>query len=230
MTIDFSQLIINRERPTFSFSFTYNLMQSYIEHAEDIVNNSIQEFKTKGPEVFEIEICAENDIYQYTEHYMGLDNGDVDLTEIFTLYFPSLQRRSSFLTLFGTYEHEIEKFCVSFAKKEKTSVSLSYIKGKGLERSHLFIKKVVGLADSVAFVELKQIIALRNSCTHNDARFITNDGQELAQITRLIDSKSEFLAKDNKEVLFKSGFLLHVLNLFDLYIKEIEVVIKSKAE
>jgi hypothetical protein len=230
MTIDFSKLKIADERPIVSFNFTYNLMRSFIKHAEETVQKSIDEFKTNGPETFEIEICAEDNIYQHVEHYMGLDNADVDLAEIFTLYFPSLQRRSSFLTLFGTYEHEIEKFCINFAKREQTYISLSDTKYKGLERSHLFIKKVVGLTDSAVFIELKKIIVLRNACTHNDARFINNDGKEIIQITQLIDSVPILLAKENNEVLFKNGFLLHVLNLFDSYIKEIEAVIKSKGK
>jgi len=69
---------------------------------------------------------------------------------------------------------------------------------------------------------------LRNSCAHNDARFITNDKQEIPAIIRLIDAQPDVLAKDNNEVLFKDGFLLYVLNLFDSYIKEIEAVIQLK--
>jgi hypothetical protein len=228
MTLDFSKLAVKNEHPISTFSFTYNLMRSFVDHAEDTVNSSIQKFAENGPEVFQIEICPENGIYQHVEHYMGLDNEEVNLTQIFSSYFPSLQRRSSLLTLFGTYEHEIEKFCINFAKADQTNILLSDFKGKGLERSHLFIRKVVGLTNSVAFIELKKIIALRNSCTHNDARFLMSDGQEITPIVQLIQDNPALLNKDNKEVLFESGFLLHVLKLFDAYIQEIEAAIKSK--
>jgi len=228
MTLDFSQLAIPEDRPIESFNFTYNLMRSFIENAEETISNSIQAFEATGPQVTEIEICAEENIYQYVEHYMGLDNGEVVLDDIFSLYFPSLQRRSSFLTLFGTYEHEIDKFCVNFAKKEKANVSLSDFKGSGLTRAHLFIRKVVGLSDSQAFSKLKNIVELRNACAHNDARYVTSDGQKLPKIIELMTLYPELLVKDNNEVLFKNGFLLKVLHLFDSYIQEIEATIKLK--
>lgn len=227
MTFDLSKLTI---RPIHSFNFTYNFMRSFIDHAETNISNSIKHFKDVGPEVDEIEICAEENIYQFVEYYMGLDNADVDLEETFTKHFPSLQRRSALLTLFGTYEHEIEKFCMNYAKQEESPVSLSDIKGKGLERCHLFIKKIIGLTESPSFLELKKVIPLRNSCAHNDGRYKRKDNQEIREIVELIAEQPNFLEKNYNEVLLKEGFLRYVIDLFDAYIKEIEAVIKSKGK
>lgn len=137
MTIDSSKLKISR--PLFTFDFTYNLMRSFIEHTEDSINSSIAIYKEKGPEVEEIEICAEEGIYQSVEHYQGLDSQDVFLDEIFESYFPSVQRRSALLTLVATYEHELERFCDVYAKKYNSPIKLNELKGQGLERVNLFV-------------------------------------------------------------------------------------------
>ena len=175
MNIDFSKLEI--QRPLFTFDFTYNLMRSFIEHTEESIQISIAAYRENGPEVKEIEICAEDGIYQYIEHYQGLDSQDVLLEDIFTKYFPSVQRRSALLTLVATYEHELERFCNVYTKEHSTPVKLNDLKGQGLERVHLFVKKLIGLQESKTFPTIKKILKLRNSCAHNDAKICEKDGQ-----------------------------------------------------
>lgn len=225
MTLDLSNIF--SDRPLLSFDFTYNLMRSFITQTEETIQASIDKFKSEGPEEYEIEIDASENIYQYTEIYMGLDGHSVELGDIFTSYFPSLQRRSAFLTLFGTYEHEIEKLCFNYAKKHDTNVNLSDIKGSGLERSHLFIKKVIGLNESASFSTLRKVIKLRNACAHNDARYIQSNGQEMIQLRELMSVQNDCFSKDGQQVLFHHGALLFVLECFGAYIKEIEGILKD---
>ncbi|MGJ8581726.1 MAG: hypothetical protein ACSHWR_05365, partial [Psychromonas sp.] len=118
MTLDLSKIF--QMRPLESFNFTYNLMLSFITQTEETIQASIDKFNAEGPEEYEIEIDAAENIYQYTETYMGLDSHSVELGDIFTSHFPSLQRRSAFLTLFGTYEHEIENLCTNYASTHET--------------------------------------------------------------------------------------------------------------
>jgi len=202
-------------------------MRSFIDHTETNIKNSVKHFIEVGLEIEEIEICPEDNIYQFVEFYMGLDNADVDLEDTFTKYFPSLQRRSALLTLVGTYEHEIERFCINYARQQETVVTLSDLKGKGLERTHLFLKKVVGLSESPSFIALKRIILLRNSCAHNDARCVTHDEQPIQPLKELVAEHSELLEVQGKEIILKEGLLRYVIDLFDSYIKEVEVIIKK---
>jgi len=224
MTLNLSKLFLIR--PLSSFSFTYDLMRSFITQTEETIQVSIDKFNADGPEQHEIEIDASENIYQYTEIYMGLDSHSVELGDIFTSHFPSLQRRSAFLTLFGTYEHEIDKLCSNYAKNHETNVNLSDMKGSGLERAHLFIKKVIGLNDSASFSKLRQIVKLRNACAHNDARYVENDGQEMIQLRKLMIAQSDCFSEDGKQVLFHHGALEFVLKCFDEYIKEIESILE----
>jgi hypothetical protein len=226
MNIDFSKIKISR--PLFTFDFTFNLMRSFIMHTEESINVSISRFKEKGPEVEEIEIDPEEGIYQYTEYYQGLDSQEVMLDDIFINYFPSVQRRSALLTLVATYEHELERFCDIYTEKHNAPVKLKDLKGQGLERVHLFVKKIIGLDNSTVFPTIKKIIKLRNSCAHNDAKAEEKDGQPIKAIDELIKDASINVSLDGRQVHIDEGFLIFVLNQFHAYTDEIKETINKK--
>ncbi len=211
-------------KPLYTFEFTYNLMRGFINHTEEAIEASIATYKTKGPCTDIIEIFPEEGIFQYAYHYQGLYEhiGDVILDNIFESYFPSLQRRSALLTLIATYEHELEKFCDFYAKENDTPVKLNDLKGSGLERVHLFMKKLIGLEQSQSFSMIKKIIKLRNSCAHNDAKITTNDGQPIREIKYLIEDTSTKVSQDGQYVLIEKGFLADVLEELNSYISEIK--------
>lgn len=222
---DFSKL--SPQFPIYDFHFTFELIDSFIAHTETSIAKSIEDYKCNGAEEYEIEISAEDNIFQYIETYMGLDSTSVDLNEIFTSYFPSIVRRSSFLTIFGMLEHEIEKFCNRFSKKHNTVVNLSDIKGKGFERSHLFIKKMISLTNSSNYSKLKKVTVLRNSCAHNDARFQDIDGQNIKEIINLMEEHPHLLEKDGSQVLFKEGVLNLLVADFKGYLEEVELALEE---
>ncbi len=226
MTIDFGKL--KTSRPLFTFGFTYNLMRSFIQNTEDSIKSSIAIYKDKGPEVEEIEICAEEGIYQCVEHYQGLDSQDVFLDEIFESYFPSVQRRSALLTLVATYEHELELFCDIYTEEHNSPVKLNELKGQGLERVNLFVKKIIGSDNSTVFPTIKKIVKLRNSCAHNDAKIEDKGGQPIKAIEELINDASINVSQDGKQVHIDEGFLIFVLNQFDAYTNEIQETINNK--
>ncbi|MDF7198173.1 hypothetical protein NLR37_23685, partial [Escherichia coli] len=97
--------------PIFDFSLTFDIIETLITHSESSIAKGIAEYKDKGPEEYIIEISPEDGVYQSIDHYMGLTSSSLDLDEMFLEYYPSIIRRSVFLTIFGIFEHEIEKFC-----------------------------------------------------------------------------------------------------------------------
>lgn len=226
MTINFGNLAL--KTPLFTFDFTYNLMRSFIAHTEDSINTSIVEYIEKGPEAYEIEICAEEGIYQSVEHYKGLDSQDVFLDDIFKNYFPSVQRRSALLTLVATYEHELEHFCDIYAELHSSPIKLNDLKGQGLERVHLFVKKIIGVKNSKIFPTINKIIKLRNSCAHNDARVLEKDGQQIKAIEELINDVAINVSQDGNQIHIAEGFLTFVLEQFYCYTNEIHTRIKEK--
>lgn len=225
MAINFGNLVF--KVPLFTFDFTYNLMRSFITHTEDSINTSIVEYTKNGPETYEIEICPEEGIYQYVEHYKGLDSQDALLDDIFKNYFPSVQRRSALLTLVATYEHELEIFCDKYAERHNSPIKLNDLKGQGLERIHLFVKNIIGVQNSKFFPIIKKIIKLRNSCAHNDARLLEKDGQPIKPIEELINDPTINVSQDGNQIHISEGFLIFVLDQFHSYTDEIRLKIKA---
>lgn len=208
--------------PIFDFSLTFDIIEALITQSESSIKKGITEYKEKGPEEYVIGISPEEGLYQTIDHYMGLDSSAVDLDEMFLEYYPSVFRRSVFLTIFGMFEHEIEKFCNNFANRHHTPINISDLKGSGFERSHLFIKKLLEMKVSTHYPTIKKITKLRNSCAHNDAKYIENDGQNSKLIIELMDANPDIFKKDGKQVLFMNGALTMVLNAFKSYLTEVE--------
>ncbi|EJM7852136.1 hypothetical protein ACOKWQ_003092 [Vibrio parahaemolyticus] len=215
--------------PLYTFGFTYNLMRAFINHTEETIDASIATYKATGPSIDEIEICPEDGVYEYAYHYQGLYEhiDDVILDDVAENYFPSLQRRSALLTLIATYEHELEKFCNFYSQENETPVKLNDLKGNGLERVHLFMTKLIGLKNSQAFPMIKKLIKLRNSCAHNDAKVIENDGQPIKEIKYLIEDTSIKVYQDGQHVLVEKGFLSDVLEVLNSYVAEIQKEIEK---
>ncbi|MCV5446558.1 hypothetical protein OFN46_33845, partial [Escherichia coli] len=80
-------------------------------------------------DTFVIEEHPEDNIYITLNHYMGIDDQSFDLDKTFKIRYPSIMRRSAFLTIFGLLEHEMENFCNIYSKEKKTNVKLSDLKG-----------------------------------------------------------------------------------------------------
>lgn len=208
--------------PVFDFSLTFDIIETLIIQSESSIEKAITEYKEKGPEEYVIDISPEEGLYQSIDYYMGLDSSSVELDDMFLEYYPSVFRRSAFLTIFGMFEHEIEKFCNNFARKHQTPINISDLKGSGFERSHLFIKKLLGMKTSPHYSTIRKITKLRNSCAHNDAKYIENDGQNSTLIIELMDAHPDLFKKDGKQVLFMNGALTMVLDSFKSYLAEVE--------
>lgn len=208
--------------PVFDFSLTFDIIEALITQSESSIEKGIADYKEKGPQEYVIDISPEEGLYQSIDHYMGLDSSSVDLDEMFLEYYPSVFRRSVFLTIFGMFEHEIEKFCNNFANRHHTPVNISDLKGSGFERSHLFIKKLLEMRVTTHYPTIKKITKLRNSCAHNDAKHIENDGQSSKLIIELMNANPDIFKKDGNQVLFMNGALTMVLDAFKLYLTEVE--------
>jgi hypothetical protein len=67
------------------------------------------------------------------------------LEGIFKEYFPTLQRRSAFLSLYGFLEHELDKLCMLYSKTENDKIDFRELKNSGIERSIKYLEIVAML-------------------------------------------------------------------------------------
>lgn len=210
-----------------NFGFTLATIKSFNFQIEKAIENMIDDYNQNGPAVF-----------GFTSDEQGIIDSIESITEslsevtdkIHTIYHPSLMRRSAFLTIFGMIEHEVDNVCIRFSKNNKTKININDFKGSGFERSFLFITRVIGLERSQHYTLLKRIIKLRNSCAHNDAKFITPDGLEIKEIVSLMKDFPQYFFKDGASVGFQSKVLDFVTISMEAYLLEIEDVLNKHEE
>lgn len=223
----FSEILDQVIPPLGHFDLNYKLLDSLCNDTEAGILKSIEEFKKNGLLFEEIDYDPEYGSIGF-EHYKNITHLDVlDLEKTIILEFPSMQRRSVFLTIFGIFEHEIERFCDDYSRKHRLNVRVTDFKGSGIERSHLFIKKITGVEISMS--SLKKLQKLRNTCAHQDAKYKLPDGQEIDEIVKLVKSLPSRLALNDDKVLVKEGFLNWVLLQFASFFREIEEKLRNSA-
>lgn len=211
----------------YDISLTFEIIASLNAQADASIEANVNQYRKEGPEVDEHEISAEDNAYHVVEYYMGLDSGSVDLEDMFTSYYPSVIRRSVFLTLYGMLEHDYEKLCNGFARVHEAPVKLSDLKGSGFERCDLYAKKIIGMTTSPHYAMVKKITMLRNACAHNDARFVTNDGQPISALEELMHIHNEVLVRDGQQVNFKAGSLQVMTGELKKYFNDVETALRA---
>lgn len=117
-------MIIVREFP-FDYEFELNLLESYIQDVEKQISFSINNFKEK--EI--IDEISEGNIVQSTEYIYNLSSGDYNLEYIGTEYFPTLQRKSAFITLYSFMESLLNRFCLKIQKIKNLNIGFKDLAG-----------------------------------------------------------------------------------------------------
>ncbi|MGF1733731.1 hypothetical protein [Photobacterium kasasachensis] len=221
--------------------FTDIMMDSFVIQTENVIDSEIEKFKEHGPKEEVIEICAEEGIYEYIEHYCGLTSQEVMLDEIFTEYFPSLNRRSAFQTIYSTYEVELQALCCRY-HPDVGGKKFKRYDGSGIVKVHNFVKQhFPNLEDSPEWKAIDQLRILRNNCVHNDGRAYKANGTPIQDIDSLIQQHSNLFHHDGiqdvdgegnvikyssggvrrkgRNVLFEKGSLQYAINAFKEYVK-----------
>ncbi len=212
----------------YEVSFSLQLLDSFIETTESQIDLSIFEFSNKiGTEqIGDLASLEESNI---VEIHKGLDDSTYDLKGIFNEYFPSLQRRSAFLTLYGFLEHELDRLCLIFKNNLNERIGHRDLKDLGIERSIKYLTLVANLDFDKSKSEwgaIKSIQKIRNNFVHNDGKLTDLDGN-------IKNAESQYVASNpylagSKEIEVKKGFLSFVLEKFLEFFQYIDQLIQNQ--
>lgn len=211
----------------FGINHTFAVIATLIDQTEASIEANINLFRSQGTEVVEHEISPEDNIFHVVEYYMGLDSVSVDLDEMFTSYYPSVTRRSVFLTLYGLLEHDFEKLCNGFARVHDAPIKLSDLRNSGFERCDVYARKIIGMPLSTHYAMVKKVTRLRNACAHNDAQFFENDNQPINALMDLTERYPAELKRVRGQVQFNAGSLQALTALLRSYFNDVEEAVKA---
>ena len=208
--------------------FSIELLEVFINNVENQIKSSTQDFVEKKETLF-LDEQPEINYARIVDVHKGLDSETWDLDRIFKEYFPTLQRRSAFLSLYGFLEHELDKLCVLYRKTENYKIDFRDLKDLGIERSIKYLEKVAGLPidkGNDKWRKVKSIQKIRNFIVHNDGKLGDIEGNP-RKIEQQIVVQNEFLAGENK-IIIEEGYLNFVLKTFDALFKYIDELIQNK--
>lgn len=116
------------------------------------------------------------------------------------------------------FEHELDELCSLYKEEKRYRISLSDLKGKGIDRSTAYLGKVAGVntyKDSMEWHEIKNIKKIRNIIVRQNGYFNGRQGNEDKVIIDYI-KKTEYLSGEN-EMVVEKGFLKYVVNTYNKY-------------
>lgn len=193
-------------------SVSIELMASFVSALEKQANESVAHY---------------TNAHSVTGHE-GLDYETWDLDSIFQEYFPSLQRRSAFLTVWGVLEHQLDQLCMLSQAEKGFGLSFMDLSGKGIDRSTSYLEKVAGLQglkNSQQWSVLKTLQRIRNVIAHDDGKLRSHLGKGRDGIQA--DMKVIGFLSGDDEIVVAEGFLSKVVEACNDYFKLIERAIHT---
>jgi len=213
----------------FDLKFSIELLEVFVKNAESQIDLSIQEY-SKKKKTLVLDEMPETNTARIIDIHQGLDSESWDIDGIFKEYFPTLQRRSAFLSLYGFLEHELDKLCMLYKKSQNQNVDFRDLKDLGIERSVKYLMIVARLPIEKGdnkWRNIKSIQKIRNLIIHNDGKLIDLDSLPRKTEQRIV-SDNEFLSGEN-EINIQKGYLLYVLETFDSFFKYVDGLIQDQS-
>ena len=141
---------------------------------------------------------------------------------IFKEYFPDLQRRSALITIFSFFEHQLDDLCKRYAEERKFILETSDLKGDGISRLSIYLKKMADLPidrTTTTWKEITKIQGVRNALVHNDGKLKIKNKELIKH------AQNHSLVSEGESVKISAEYLHHVIETVYLYFKEIDELI-----
>jgi hypothetical protein len=202
------------------FINSVELIDTFVTIVEKQTEEAILEYHTgKQVEYVEEDVGGEEGVRsQRVETHLGLDDMSWSLNTLFEEYFPSLQRRSALLTVYGFFEYELHKLCLLSQHQRNLRLAPKDIQGEGIERSTDYLQKVVGLVldkNCEEWRDARRVREIRNVIVHRNGRLKDSQGQ-IPNTTKDAVQNLKFLRSDN-DVVLEEGFVAQAVAIFKAY-------------
>jgi hypothetical protein len=214
----------------YNVSFSIKLIESFVEGIEKQAENSTNRYREQK-KTYVVEENPKENYARVVEAHQGLDDETWDIESIFMEYFPSLQRRSALLTVYGYFEHELDKLCLLYQSEKLFRLNLSDLNGKGVERSINYLEKVAGIDASKKSKEwnhIKRIQKIRNVIAHQDGKLNDHQGNPRKEVIDYINQMDSL--SGDIEVILHKGFLNHVVSTFNDYFRLLGKSIENRTK
>jgi hypothetical protein len=153
-----------------------------------------------------------------------------DMKALFEDHFPNLQRRSAFITVYGSFEFELFQLCSLFQREKHLTIGVADLGGKGISQAANYLEKVAQmktLCGSRQWQTVNHIRVIRNMIVHRDGRLQDAQGKRPRKETTAIN-ELKYIRTSDFEVLLEPEFVPEVVKSFRRYFKLIDNAIRAK--
>lgn len=215
------------------FGFSAPIIDAFVRLVEEQADAAPLKYNAgKKIETAE-EDLGEDGVHGYhVELFEGFGSDSYNVESLWKDTFPSLLRRSAVLTVYGYFEHELVRLCNRFKKEKKFQLSLTDLKGDGIERAVNYLWKVANLnvhKGTEVWQSMNRVRLIRNAVAHRDGGIHDQQGQLLPKLSEAI-GHLKYIRTNEYEVILESGFVAQVVEIFAQYFKLIDDSIQASEQ
>lgn len=144
--------------------------------------------------------------------------------------YPSIHRESIVLTIFSFLEHAMNSLCSILAQSVDSSVKLTDLKGQGVERALLYLRKVACFDLSTMSKEIEYVRGtnqLRNHIVHNGGVISENPK---SKVHHFIASNEHVAGKAGNSLYIREGFVPELIEVLSNFFEKLEVQVNLHIE
>jgi hypothetical protein len=212
------------------FGFSSPLIDGFVRLMEDQAEAATQKYESdKKIETVENELSHIGIAAREIVIVGGFDSDSYNLESIWKDTFPSLVRRSAFITVYGYFEHELTRLCYIFKNEKEFRLSPTDLKDDGIERAVNYLWKVANLnvqKGTAIWESLSHIRSVRNAVVHRDGGIRDQQRQVLPELSKAITCLKH-IRSNGFEVILEKGFVEQVVDIFTRYFKLIDDSIQA---
>jgi len=126
--------------------------------------------------------------------------------------FPSLLRSSAIITIFNLCEHYLSKICNHFESSKISKIKLQDINGRGIERSKIYLTKVVEIDFAPLNSQwnfIKKLNLVRNIIVHNGTILPLEKDHK---VNKFVESRHDLTGSPGKELIVHKGFIHYTID------------------
>lgn len=201
------------------------LMSAYIEQCEISNSLAITEFH-KHKEV-EVQIHNESS-YQEFVHFREVDGSTFDAQDIYTNYFPNMNRHSTLVMVTSMFEKNLNQLCNSLNRFFELNQPFQKGKGSLLLQIKDYFHNVVMLSTNDElekyWSDLMCLQAIRNNIVHNFGKLESNN----SYLDTYIEENKNIWLEGHNDICLNHEFLKDLIPTFRKFCKGIQTAIRDK--
>jgi hypothetical protein len=143
--------------------------------------------------------------------------------------FPNTLRRSTFISLWSYFENSLNVLCEVYEFHLSLNVNYNEMRGKGIDRSKLYLRKIIGLEfpASSNWDKIRKLQRIRNNIVHSYSELRNDDAQLLSDLATF--SYIKLYPLTLKSIIeIEELFLESIIDVFESFYVELLESIKKK--